>query len=213
MKKNIIPTTIAALALALVVVVLLWPRFSSIPPGGGGACTMEAKLCPDGISYVGRTGPNCEFAACPALVDKYKDWKVSTDEKQGITFKYPDSLGTEFVLPNDWPPIITISSGALTCEEGESITDDGIPSSVVKKVIGDRTYCLESGGEGAAGSVYIYSSYATTKSNKLITVDFTLRYPRCENYIEPNKSNCLKEQKDIDLDGVVDGIAETMSFE
>lgn len=28
------------------------------------ACTMEAKLCPDGSS-VGRTGPNCEFAECP----------------------------------------------------------------------------------------------------------------------------------------------------
>ncbi len=28
------------------------------------ACTMEAKLCPDG-SYVGRGGPNCEFAPCP----------------------------------------------------------------------------------------------------------------------------------------------------
>ena len=29
----------------------------------GQACTMEAKLCPDG-SYVSRTGPNCEFAQC-----------------------------------------------------------------------------------------------------------------------------------------------------
>ena len=28
------------------------------------ACTQEAKLCPDD-SAVGRTGPNCEFAACP----------------------------------------------------------------------------------------------------------------------------------------------------
>ncbi|MFH0852776.1 MAG: DUF5667 domain-containing protein [bacterium] len=28
------------------------------------ACTLEAKQCPDG-SYVGRTGQNCEFAACP----------------------------------------------------------------------------------------------------------------------------------------------------
>lgn len=28
------------------------------------ACTEEAKLCPDG-SYIGRTGPNCEFAPCP----------------------------------------------------------------------------------------------------------------------------------------------------
>ncbi|PIP55521.1 MAG: hypothetical protein CO183_00815 [Candidatus Zambryskibacteria bacterium CG_4_9_14_3_um_filter_42_9] len=36
--------------------------------GGDGngpvACTMEAKICPDG-SAVGRTGPNCEFATCP----------------------------------------------------------------------------------------------------------------------------------------------------
>ena len=30
------------------------------------ACTMEAKLCPDG-SAVGRTGPNCEFAPCPKV--------------------------------------------------------------------------------------------------------------------------------------------------
>lgn len=33
---------------------------------GGVFCTMDAKLCPDG-SYVGRTGPNCEFAECPAV--------------------------------------------------------------------------------------------------------------------------------------------------
>jgi hypothetical protein len=33
-----------------------------IPPGV--VCTMDAKLCPDG-SYVGRQGPNCEFAQCP----------------------------------------------------------------------------------------------------------------------------------------------------
>jgi hypothetical protein len=28
------------------------------------ACTMEAKICPDG-SAVGRSGPKCEFTACP----------------------------------------------------------------------------------------------------------------------------------------------------
>ncbi|MFA6278666.1 MAG: hypothetical protein WCS97_00870 [Candidatus Paceibacterota bacterium] len=39
------------------------PKVSTTPDGGK-ACTMEAKLCPDG-SYVGRTGPNCEFTPCP----------------------------------------------------------------------------------------------------------------------------------------------------
>jgi hypothetical protein len=32
--------------------------------GGETACTKEAKICSDGTA-VGRTGPNCEFAACP----------------------------------------------------------------------------------------------------------------------------------------------------
>jgi len=49
-----------------------YPRQCRTPDGrnfvevvaGGVACTMEAKLCPDG-SAVGRTGPNCEFAPCP----------------------------------------------------------------------------------------------------------------------------------------------------
>lgn len=31
---------------------------------GNFACTLDAKICPDGSS-VGRTGPNCEFAPCP----------------------------------------------------------------------------------------------------------------------------------------------------
>lgn len=30
------------------------------------ACTMEAKICPDG-SAVGRTGPKCEFSPCPII--------------------------------------------------------------------------------------------------------------------------------------------------
>jgi hypothetical protein len=33
-------------------------------PIPGQACTMDAKICPDG-STLGRTGPNCSFPACP----------------------------------------------------------------------------------------------------------------------------------------------------
>lgn len=45
----------------------LAPQTITISPSQkpeGRMCTLEAKLCPDGSS-VGRTGPNCEFAACP----------------------------------------------------------------------------------------------------------------------------------------------------
>lgn len=30
-------------------------------------CTQEAKLCPDGRTYVSREGPNCEFQECPTV--------------------------------------------------------------------------------------------------------------------------------------------------
>lgn len=48
--------------------VYFWINRTSLfpPPPKPIACTMEAKLCPDGSS-VGRTGPNCEFATCPNM--------------------------------------------------------------------------------------------------------------------------------------------------
>jgi len=52
------------------------------------ACTMEAKLCPDG-SAVGRTGPNCEFAPCPGSGDyKNTSYKIEGQKvvlKNGIS--------------------------------------------------------------------------------------------------------------------------------
>lgn len=60
--------SIYALLSALVVLVLVLATLLYVAPlqpsPNQGACTMEAKLCPDG-SYVGRTGPNCEFTPCP----------------------------------------------------------------------------------------------------------------------------------------------------
>jgi len=67
MKSN---TT--ALVFILVVLILLGAGAYDLMLGGRPsfappqACTMEAKMCPDG-SYVGRTGPLCQFATCPAL--------------------------------------------------------------------------------------------------------------------------------------------------
>ncbi|MDC0721390.1 hypothetical protein [Nannocystis bainbridge] len=60
-------TTPRTLLLALAGLLGACAGKSNPPPAdnpGGVACTMEAKVCPDG-SAVGRTGPNCEFAPCP----------------------------------------------------------------------------------------------------------------------------------------------------
>ncbi len=52
------------------------------------ACTMEAKLCPDGTS-VGRTGPKCEFAPCPTS-NPTANWKTYLNKAYNFSFKYPN---------------------------------------------------------------------------------------------------------------------------
>lgn len=42
----------------------IWQLNREVIGDGAVACTQDAKQCPDG-SYVGRSGPNCEFTACP----------------------------------------------------------------------------------------------------------------------------------------------------
>jgi len=68
MKKTIITiiiTVVATLLVEFLVVIGLGIyKFNFISDDARVACTMEAKLCPDG-SAVGRSGPNCEFAPCP----------------------------------------------------------------------------------------------------------------------------------------------------
>lgn len=50
---------------------------------GQTACTQEVKLCPGG-SYVGRGGPDCEFAACPAAKSSSSEAAVKSKEPSAI---------------------------------------------------------------------------------------------------------------------------------
>ncbi|OGF69022.1 hypothetical protein A3H65_01870 [Candidatus Giovannonibacteria bacterium RIFCSPLOWO2_02_FULL_45_14] len=53
------------------------------------ACTEEAKICPDG-SYVGRIGPNCEFAACPDLKTETLSLYSSLDWKRAENVEWSE---------------------------------------------------------------------------------------------------------------------------
>lgn len=73
MKDNkpllIVIVIAAVIAICCLVSCCLSILFASIAPKTstpeGMACTMEARLCPDG-SYVGRNGANgCQFDPCP----------------------------------------------------------------------------------------------------------------------------------------------------
>lgn len=89
-RGHILLVVTAALAiLAVGIGGFLWWRSST--QTSQKACTLEAKICPDG-STVGRSGPKCEFATCPTAADEMANWKTYTNNKFGFSFKYPTIL-------------------------------------------------------------------------------------------------------------------------
>ncbi|MCX6785772.1 MAG: Gmad2 immunoglobulin-like domain-containing protein [Candidatus Komeilibacteria bacterium] len=205
-KKVIIPIV---LILIVVLGFIFWPKVFK-PQNSPVACTMEAKLCPDGSS-VGRSGPNCEFAPCPQVAaDNNQDsWKTFSDPALGVSFKYPDKLSADYITPADWPPVIKVSPGQFSC-----VPQSGTPSLPDRKVktINNQIYCLETMSEGAAGSVYTTYTYTTAKNSQLVSLTFTLRYPQCLNYDNPKQSDCLAERQAFDLDGLVNGMVLSAGF-
>lgn len=60
------------------------------------ACTMDAKVCPDG-SAVGRTGPSCAFAACPLGNAEYPTLGLGFVTPSGYV-ENKDALGDDATL-------------------------------------------------------------------------------------------------------------------
>lgn len=173
------------------------------------ACTMEAKLCPDG-SAVGRTGPKCEFAPCPNEGDN-NFWKTITDHKTGATFQYPDHLLTEYIHTIDWPPKIQLLSESFACVEGGSKI--AISRKTEKRLIDGRAYCVTKESEGAAGSIYANYTYAFSKNAMTIIFKFTLQATQCANYDEPRKTACEEESSSFDIDSIVDRMVKSIMLD
>jgi len=60
------------------------------------ACTLEAKICPDGSS-VGRTGPNCEFAECPKITEN-----IYQNDEYGFRLTFPETWQGYTVQNQTW---------------------------------------------------------------------------------------------------------------
>lgn len=66
------------------------------------ACTMEARMCPDG-TFVGRTGPKCEFQTCPVQ----KDYRSAVYEIDGISTTLTDGYAVREVTPDSATKVTT----------------------------------------------------------------------------------------------------------
>ncbi|MDD5438303.1 MAG: hypothetical protein PHC70_04110 [Patescibacteria group bacterium] len=169
-------------------------------------CTQDAKMCPDG-SYVGRSGPKCEFAPCPETsIDK--DWKYATDTSIGVSFRYPEKLPTEFISTVDWPPKVQILSQEFECTvAGDELSRAGKTELIA---VGGHQYCRTKETEGAAGSIYTNYAYAFPKNNGTAILTFSLRFVQCGNYDEPQKTACENERTNFNMDPTINKIASTL---
>ncbi|TSC68295.1 MAG: hypothetical protein G01um101456_697 [Parcubacteria group bacterium Gr01-1014_56] len=86
-------TGVAIIAVALYAAVLAGWVFSTPPVPDSVFCTQDAMQCPDG-SYVGRTGPNCEFV-CPVTTTPTTPTQVTVEAQIG---KSATALGVD-ILP------------------------------------------------------------------------------------------------------------------
>jgi len=72
------------------------------------ACTEEAKICPDG-SFVGRAGPNCEFAECPSGTNDGQNCiQVITPAKNLATGECKE-FGNPCIVPEGWVKVDSCS--------------------------------------------------------------------------------------------------------
>jgi len=208
MKKTI---TIIILSLIIAGGIATWKFYnkSKTQPTKPAVCTQEAKICLDG-SYVGRTGPNCEFQACPAAIPTQTnaDWKTFSDPTQKISFQYPETLNTKYIRTQVWPPKIMVSNDAFTCNPTPD--QKGLPETTNQKNINEKNYCIDITSEGAAGTIYNTYDYFTETNNKLASISFILAYPECANYPDPQMTECQTERTNFNLDSLIDQIAQSV---
>jgi len=69
-----------------------------VTPCGQSRACMEAKICPDG-SAVGRTGPNCEFTACPEVNSLMSEADAKAIAKKSC-LKGGEAVGGGYYNPN-----------------------------------------------------------------------------------------------------------------
>jgi hypothetical protein len=132
------------------------------------------------------------------------EWELTEPNSQGIQFMYPKSLPTTFISAQEWPPLVELVANAYTCKEGPITAADGPLKESKKHMVGDREYCVTLSSEGAAGSTFRSYEYSTDQGDFVARVVFTLRFPQCLNYDEPQASACAAEQSSFDIDGLVD---------
>jgi len=146
MKLNTLIGVFLVVAVGAAFASFVWSRFMSSDAASveDTMCTMDARECPDG-SYVGRTGPNCEFI-CPPSPTLSEELAAHIAAKSDlVTLTTPVPLGLvaspltisgeargPWFFEGSFPVSLTNWDGLIIAEgyvtaEGEWMTEEFVP--------------------------------------------------------------------------------------
>lgn len=150
------------------------------------------------------------FDTPAAVLKSEPGWETATDTVSGTRFMYPKEIGTTYMSTVEWPPRVGVSTETFACVESG---DSPVAGTVVTATLlsPGTPACVTRSSEGAAGSTYRTYAYTIPQSAGSITFTFTLRYPQCLNYDEPQQRACLAEQEMVDVDALVARMYATLS--
>ncbi len=125
----------------------------------------------------------------------------------------------QYVHPIEWPPNIKIVDQQYECILTNGMNDEiKLGGQTIEKMISGATYCITTKSEGAAGSTYTTYTYKTAllektsihstarpdgNADRTIVVTFILRAVQCLNYDDPQKTECLDERQNLDIDSII----------
>lgn len=208
-----------------------WPdrlEISNMRKFGGGAYNVSGKI----IEITSQEEANGGVASTTqelslSVINMNDKWLISsvklfpsqaaddlweTSNAQGIMFQYPEKLTTQYIFTQTWPPTVEVKKESYACPQTPA-EKSALTEIVSERLVDDRIYCVGVKNEGAAGSVYSSYTYTTPRNGKMLYISFALRYPTCGNYGGDKDRMCANEREVFDLDGLVDRIAQSVSWD
>jgi hypothetical protein len=157
------------------------------------------------IAFVLARAPKVPVVQNPAPIT-HEGWE--TKSENGLSLMYPSDLGTKYITPTDWPPVLNISDQAFSCTEAGSETERAGETKL--ETINGNVYCVTRVTEGAAGSSYTQYAYARAFGYQTEILTFSLRFVQCGNYDESNKIECEAEREAFNITPTINEIFRTL---
>jgi hypothetical protein len=133
--------------------------------------------------------------------------KTVTDDKQGITYSYPNYLYE--LSTGEFAPKVTISKAKIVCHVGYS---NGIETT--EQTINNKKYCVSVESDGAAGTMYSNYTYTTSLGDKIEKLTFVIRTTNCDVYGDAGADydNCIKDNASFNANDVANQILSSVEF-